>query len=109
MDAPSHFRVDKKSHIPLTLLPAGEFPWAPTGIASCQGSVPSTPIDFHPTADRTGMNAQKLCDGPLSVARQNVADPQPPPSLQLFLETWSPHAYLYACPHNSVRGVALFT
>ena len=49
------------------------------------------------------MNTQKLRDGPLSVARQNVADPQPPPSLQFFLETWSPHAYIYACSQNSVR------
>jgi hypothetical protein len=90
-------------------LSAGEFPWASTGVASCQSPIASAPIGFHPTADRTGMYAQKLRDGPLSVACQNVADSQPPPSLQFFLETWGPHASIYACTQHSVQGVALLT
>jgi hypothetical protein len=43
------------------------------------------------------------------VARQNMADPQSPPSLQFFLESWSPHVYLYACTKTPVPDLALLT
>jgi hypothetical protein len=38
-----------------------------------------------------------------------MADPQTPPSLQFFLESWSPHTYLYALGKAPVRYIALFT
>jgi hypothetical protein len=38
-----------------------------------------------------------------------MADSQSPPSLQFFLESWSPHAYLYACTKALVQDIALLT
>jgi hypothetical protein len=78
------------------------------GIVSRQGFVASAAIGLHPTADCAGANAQEPRDGSLSVTRQHAADAQPPPSLQFFLETRSPHAYIYACPHSPVHCVAFF-
>jgi hypothetical protein len=87
---------------------AGEFAWTPRGIVSLQSAVASPSIGFHPSGYRTGMNAQKLGDGSLMVACQNMADPQSPPSLQFVLESWSPHAYLYASAKTPVQQIALF-
>jgi hypothetical protein len=42
------------------------------------------------------------------VTCQNMADPQSPPSLQFFLESWSPHAYLYASAKAPVCDIAYF-
>jgi hypothetical protein len=90
----------------LTLLSPGQLPRATAGIASGQCRVATATIGFHPAAHRTGMNSQKVGDGPLFVARQHMVDPQSPPPFQFFLETLSPHTYLYACPTLSVHGIA---
>jgi len=93
----------------LALLPGCELSRTARGIASRQGRIASTAKGLHPAAHRAGPNAQELRDGTLSVARQHAADAQPSPSFQFFLETWSPHAYIYACPIPPVHFIAFFS
>jgi hypothetical protein len=93
----------------LALLSVGEFPGASTGVASGQCPIASATIGFHPTGDGTGMNTQEPGDGSLSVARQDMADSQTPPSRQLLLESWRPHTFPYVYPKTPVHEVALLT